>query len=400
VNALTPIFQNHLDTPARNNEVASLLDKIGQVLGPTEAQCQLAEDRYKAAGSWVSDATDALLRGGFIFAQGSFATGTVVRPINEATIDVDLIYCNPNPAISMQPSSFKKAVGDRLREHGTYRKMLEEKPRCWRLNYASECYLDITPSIPNDACWKGGLLVPDKAMRCWKESNPKGVRNLFNLRAKLKPVFRLIKSFAADSMHSSVEPFPDQARMDGYLRRTVQLAKRSRDIYFKDQDRRIWPISIILTTLAARSYEWCVQNREFNDELELLCAVVKEMPGFIETSSNGPIWWAVWNETTEGENFAEKWNTDPACAEAFFAWHTRFMTDLERLRTVAGMDVLRKSMADSFGPAPVTAVFDAMTSQVSAARAAGKLMVAPGVGLIGGTSIRTGVRVNTFYGSD
>ena len=400
MNALTPIFEDHLNSPTRNNRVASLLDKVCQVVGPSEAQCGLAEDRYKAAGSWVAEATDSLLRGGHIFAQGSFATGTVVRPINEAEFDVDLICFIPNPDIAMQPASFKKALGDRLREHGTYRKMLEEKPRCWRLNYANEFHLDITPSIPNDACWKGGVLVPDKAMRCWKESNPKGFRNLFNQRAKLKPVFQLMKSIAADSMHSSVEPFPDQSGMDGYLRRIVQLAKRSRDIYFKDQDQRIWPISVILTTLASRSYEWCVKNRQFNDELELLCEVVNQMPGFIETSSSGPIRWAIWNETTEGENFAEKWNTDPARAEGFYAWHARFTADLELLRSAAGIDVIRKSMADSFGRAPVTAVFDAATSRVSSARAAGNLMVAPGVGLVGGTSARTGVRPNTFYGSD
>ena len=400
MNALTPIFGNNLDQAARNNSVASLLEKLCQVLSPTEAQCTLAEERYNAAGAWVASAMDKLLHGGNIFAQGSFATGTVVRSINDATIDVDLIYLVPNPAIAMQPSSFKKALGDRLRAHGTYRDMLEEMPRCWRLNYASECYLDITPSIPNDACWKGGLLVPDKAMRRWKESNPKGFRNLFNHRAKLKPQFRLMKSVAADSIHNSVEPLPDQARMDGYLRRIVQLAKRSRDIYFADQDRSIWPISIILTTLAARSYEWCVQKIVFDDELDLLCAVVKEMPRFIEFSADGPVIWAIWNETTAGENFAEKWNAHPDRAEGFYSWHKRFSADLSRLRVAAGMDVIRKSMADSFGPAPVTSVFDAMTSQVSEARQAGRLMIAPGIGLVEGKSSRTGVRPNTFYGCD
>ena len=126
-NALTPIFGNHLDQTARNNSIASLLEKVCQVLSPTEAQRKLAEERYNAAGSWVARATDKILHGGNIFAQGSFAIGTVVRPINAATIDVDLIYLVPNPAIDMQPSSFKKALGDRLREHGTYRDMLSPK---------------------------------------------------------------------------------------------------------------------------------------------------------------------------------------------------------------------------------------------------------------------------------
>lgn len=400
MNALTPGVGTHLDLQVRNNRVVSLLDKVCQALSPTDAQCGLAKDRYEAVGSWVAEATHDLLGGGQIFAQGSFATGTVVRPINEAEFDVDLVYYIPNPDAVMQPAAFKKALGDRLWEHGTYRKMLEEKPRCWRLNYANEFHLDITPSIPNDACWKGGVLVPDKAMRCWKESNPRGFRNLFNLRAKMKPIFRLRKSVAVDSMHSSVEPFPDQSRLDGYLRRIVQLAKRSRDIYFEDHDPRLWPISVILTTLASRSYERCVKSREFDDELELLHAVVSGMPDFIAASDVGPVRWAIWNETTEGENFAEKWNADPARAEAFYAWHARFMADIERLRNAAGIDVIRKSMADAFGSVPVTAVFDAVTSRVSDARTGGNLMVAPGVGLVSGISTCTGVRANTFYGGD
>ena len=37
--------------------------------------------------------------------------------------------------------------------------------------------------------------------------------------------------------------------------------------------------------------------------------------------------WYIWNETTHGENFAEKWNRRPERAEAFFAWHARFYSD-------------------------------------------------------------------------
>ena len=50
----------------------------------------------------------------------------------------------------------KKTIGDRLRANGYYAPLLEEKPRCWRLSYANEFHLDITPSIPNLECANGG----------------------------------------------------------------------------------------------------------------------------------------------------------------------------------------------------------------------------------------------------
>jgi hypothetical protein len=46
-------------------------------------------------------------------------------------------------------------------------------------NYAGEFHLDITPSIPNPGCPKGGVLVPDKAQQAWTPSNPKGYKTLF-----------------------------------------------------------------------------------------------------------------------------------------------------------------------------------------------------------------------------
>jgi len=81
------------------------------------------------------------------------------------------------------PAALKKAVGDCLRGNGNYSPLLEEMPRCWRLNYANEFHLDITPSIPNPNCPLGGELVPDKTLKEWMTSNPKAYKWLFEQRA-------------------------------------------------------------------------------------------------------------------------------------------------------------------------------------------------------------------------
>ena len=72
----------------------------------------------------------------------------------------------------------------------------------------------------------------------------------------------------------------------GILRRVVQILKRHRDYRFLDADPALAPISIVITTLASRSYGHCVSNFVFEDEFDLLCAVIRHMPRFIERQSD------------------------------------------------------------------------------------------------------------------
>ena len=126
------------------------------------------------------------------------------------------------------------------------------------------------------------------------------------------------------------------------------------------------------------------------------------MPAFIESGIvGGRQQWSIWNETTCGENFAERWNSDPSLADAFYAWDTRALADLDKLADIQGLDQLNKSLRDSFRPAPVTKALDALTRKVSAARRASRLSVAPGVGLAVGTAgVSTSVRANTYFGAE
>ena len=134
--------------------------------------------------------------------------------------------------------------------------------------------MDITPSIPNPNCRFGGELVPDKTLKMWNASNPKGYRQLFEERAKLAAVIRLRKHVALDSARASVEPYPEAGGFKGILRRTAQIAKRHRDIMFVDEPD-VAPLSVIITTLVSRGYEWCVTNREYDSEFELLFDVIR-----------------------------------------------------------------------------------------------------------------------------
>ena len=386
---------------AKKGEVFGILEAICQELEPTKTQLEAVTTSYNAVGKWLAESPNPVLAGSSIYAHGSTALGTTVRPIGQNEFDADLIQHVLNFAASQSPAELKRIVGDRLREHTVYAAILVEKKRCWRLDYAGDYHLDISPTITNPACENGGELVPDKKLRQFKPTNPRGFKALFERRAELMPKVRLAKTITDGvSTQASVDPFPTYSGSKGVLRRTVQLLKRHRDLHFLHVTDDIAPISIIITTLAARSYEFCVDHFTFESELDVLVATIRLMPHFIDRPIvSGQRIYVVENETTKGENFADRWNSEPQRAAAFYEWHAKALNDFEGLAGLEGMDQLTKSLNDSLGPSLVRDVFDKRTEAISAARTDKKLFVAPMVGLTTSAMPNaTPVKSNTFFG--
>jgi len=391
----TPAYDASL---RRKRHAFGFLDQVCQAIEPTETQQKRARDSYEAVGRWLAE--DVLLVRALIYAQGSAALGTMIKPIGRNEFDVDVICRVPGYGRDLPPARLKAMVGDRLKAHGQYAKILEEKPRCWRLNYAGEFHLDVTPSILNPACANGGELVPDRKLRDYKATNPVGYRKLFEHRAELAILVRLAKALDG-RVHAEVQPYPNHGLRKGVLRRTVQMLKSHRDHMFETGDADLAPLSIIITTLAMRAYELCVQRYPYDNELDLMCDTVRLMPVFIERQVRfGEPYFVVANETTEGENFAEKWNDDPRLAVAFQQWHGRALAALEAIAEAEGLDRLQKSVSDAVGEAPVRKAAGDVADSFARARATGTLGVAAGVGLAVASraAAATPVPRNTFFG--
>nr|WP_166309181.1 nucleotidyltransferase [Bradyrhizobium sp. 2S1]MCK7664932.1 nucleotidyltransferase [Bradyrhizobium sp. 2S1] len=386
----------------RQSQLADLIEEACQHLEPSPYQREVAQQRYEGVGDCLAKSQDPLLAEIAIRLQGSVAIGTTVKPIGAAEYDVDLVAHVPDIDAVISPAMLKHRIGDRLRANGHYAPLLVEMPRCWRLDYANEFHLDITPSIPNPGCAMGGELVPDKALKSWKASNPMGYRAKFERRAKLQARIRSAFGRILDSTiaKDSVEPYPEEMKLKGLLRRTVQIAKRHRDLEFIDDTDGLAPLSIIVTTLASRAYEFCVGNFVYDHELDLIVDLLRRMPNSIETRVNGNrVEWYLWNQTTVGENFCEKWNKHPERATAFFEWHAKLVADVEKLAAARGLDDVRRLLGDVVGRAPANAALDALTARVSTARTGNRLSVTKPAGLIVGTAAgATPVRGNTFFG--
>jgi hypothetical protein len=383
----------------RRMQIFSILDQIGEDLDLTETQFERARQSYGAVGDWLSRSADPLLVSVLVYLQGSSALGTAVKPVGRREFDVDLICFCAGVASGVSPAILKGAVGNRLKEHATYARILEEKKRCWRLNYEGDFHLDLSPTIANRFCVNRGELVPDRTLQEWHPTNPRAYKALFDERAALRPAF-LSKHIAMQRDEATVEPFPVHETVKGILRRMVQLLKRHRDIFYENNKEDIAPISVIITTLAMQAYAYCVRRHTFEDEMDVLVETIRMMPHFIDRPIlDGRQTYAVLNETTNGENFADNWNKDERRAPAFYAWHAQALSDFEALRDAVGQDRLSLNMERSFGSRVTNRVLDVHVGAVSDGRKSGLLSIAPLIGLTTSkAAASTAVPANTFFG--
>ena len=129
--------------------------------------------------------------------------------------------------------------------------------------------MDILPAIANVEQMPDGILLTDTELVRWQKSNPKEYAAWFH-RA-MATQFDRKRAEIAESLKASIEDVPEW-RVKTPLQRAVQLLKRHRDVYFKAApDNR--PVSIIITTLAARAY----QNQE--NVYDAMAGLIADMPG-------------------------------------------------------------------------------------------------------------------------
>ncbi|MGH8580080.1 MAG: hypothetical protein ACREVK_08155, partial [Gammaproteobacteria bacterium] len=217
--------------------------------------------------------------------------------------------------INLRPTP-KALVGRRLWESAFYRGRLEEKNRCWRINYAGEFHLDVLPAKPDQIQLSPtALLVPDKALSTWKETNPKGYAKWFAYE-KAKSLYEAV----AGPIRADVEPAPAPTtpRNKTPLQLAVQLLKRHRDLKFEGHNDA--PISIIITTLAGHAYQG--QQSVY----ETIKHLLTHMPLFIQRDQLGRPY--VLNPTNECENFCDKWHAEPNKERAFHRWIAQAQKDL------------------------------------------------------------------------
>jgi hypothetical protein len=230
-------------------------------------------------------------------------------------------------------------------------KALEEKHRCWRLNYKDsiQFHMDILPSIPESSAgiekmasllMESGVeedvsgqyaqstlaITDDRSAEYqhisekWDISNPEGYALWFKTQMRKARV--LLEERAQLEKVASVEELPAYA-WGSPLQQAIQIMKRHRDLMFKDKmDAK--PISIIITTLAGHAYD----GEQTVDTA--LASILQTMGTYVRDRAP-----RIPNPVDPREDFADRWSMDEGRAlnleSNFWNWLTQVKSDLNIL---------------------------------------------------------------------
>lgn len=376
----------------KNEEVGYFLEKVANEISITDTMIDKAESSYMAVGKWVGEGINYDVK---IIPQGSIGLGTTIKPISDKDdYDIDLVCILLNGQY-LNAKDIKNIVGNRLKEHKIYAEkiMMEgEGKRCWKMQY-DEFHMDILPSVPLKLYIEPNstnLRITHKENGIYTDrfSNPYGYRLWFQER--MKDIINVRKRAYALENHTSIEDVPIY-RIKTPLQQAIQILKRHRDIYFNNKEKEFAPISIIITTLAARSY---------NGEVNLYNTIVNILSNMhYHIEQRRGLYW-ISNPVDPAENFADKWNSDPKRAEAFYKWLEIAKHDfISKAASCYGLDQLYKLFSNKLGDQPVNRAFKIIGNEMREKRENNKLYSAGlGGSLLSKDSGNLLVKGHTFFG--
>ena len=332
------------------NRADKFVESLVKSLDISENNYKNAVKGYESFGKWLNRRESLVANfGAKIYPQGSFALGTAIKPINDRDdYDIDLVcevYGFNRDKITQE--DFKSMIGVEVkRYHQSYnfKEPIEEGRRCWTLNYAevANFHMDILPAIfekGNDVVKNTKIYITDKTAdnyhtisKDWPTSNPKAYQNWFKER---NTTFKKLHRILAESKGVSIDDVPEYL-VKTPLQKVIQIAKRHRDLFFKNYERK--PISIIITTLFAKAY-----NGEESVE-DIFRFVVPKLIKQFESDKEGN--YRLRNPVNQDEFFTDRWKDND---EKKFIWWLR---EFSKVVNVLCGDITDKSynlLRESFG---------------------------------------------------
>lgn len=401
-------------TTEEHEQFNEIFENLAASLDVPESRYDELVSSYQAVGKFLGDDSSPLAPyKPEIQPQGSFLLGTMITPVNENDdLDIDLVceFMEKHPDWTAE--NLKTEVGVRLKHSERYKKLLDEEGRrCWTLLYrknsdnANDKYhMDILPcvndkktrlreqyfSVSVEQVDELALRITDRELpnykyetdsNQWLKSNPFGYAKWFEDRCSVLNRKTVLLSEA------KVGNVPAYKEKKSHLQRVVQILKRHRDIMFNGDENK--PISIIITTLAARAY-----NKE-EDILDALVNVVNGMEKHIEYDHRTGLY-IIRNPVNPDENFADKWAEKPQKQLNFFAWLKQVKQDVEQITEKrGGLQLIAESMNRPFGRDVVQKTFSAIADSKRKNRDNNTLR-ATTTGVLG--TVGTVVKAHTFHG--
>lgn len=327
-------------------EVDKYLNMIGYRIQLNENKQKEISDSYDAISKYIQNHNDLAKDVECnIYYHGSFAIGTVIKPLHGEDFDLDIIVEFDQSKHGLSAKDFYNSFLDTFRD-GKYSEMFDEYRNTVRIDYQNNYHFDIMPSVPL-ASNSIALSVPDTKKREWVIRAPRAFVEWFKAQTRKIHGYKVSINNYSYLMESENEPLKKIPPYETTptLIRTVQLLKRAKDIYFKNYEGEREPQSIVLTTLAAKYYDG--EHSVF----EALSNVVSKMKKLYDDNNN----FVVKNPGYPQEEFTEKW----AKYKEYYVNYKNYinfvfskLTDLRRSNTA------RKTFVELFGEHPFADVFE------------------------------------------
>ena len=200
--------------------------------------------------------------------QGSYAMGTIIRPVNDGTYDADILLFmeyvrgkNPRDYIQDLYACLSHNVGlaDKLRR----------KTRCVTVTYAGDFSLDVVPCIAR-GCRQS---ICDSDNDHFEATDGTGYRDWFNRKADVT---------------------------SGHLKGAVRLLK-----YLRDHKDNFEIPSVLLTTFAGHSVHINERGKRFQSLPDTLKTVSNRINSFVQATPRRP---KMRNPALRSERFTRHWD--------------------------------------------------------------------------------------------
>ena len=202
--------------------------------------------------------------------QGSYALGTMIKPVREhQEYDADILLFM-QPQKGWEPRDYINTADHCLLENGNYADKTRRKTRCVMLDYAGDFHLDVVPCLTGE---KGKLYICNHDTNEFEPTDGTGFRDWFNQRNK---------------------------PTHGNLKRATRLLK-----YLRDHKGNYTVPSVLLTTLIGNTVRGELDRDSFKSLPDALRTVSNRINDFLQAHPTVP---SIANPVLPSEDFTRKWD--------------------------------------------------------------------------------------------
>jgi hypothetical protein len=372
-----------------NNQTAQiddLLARAAEKLQLDKSRKERIESSYNAVQDFIKNDKTFFKDVDFeIYPQGSVRIATTVKPIENNEFDLDIVlHILGKNYMENNPMTVYNELKRRLRESEKYDPMIELKTRCVRLNYSGDFHMDILPGCQQNLSDSNIIMIPDRELKEWLTSNPRGYGDWFLRKAESVKQTLLEKAYAAEKI--PIDEFASKKP----LQRAVQIIKRYRDLHFEKSKDYITP-SIVLTTIAGEYYNG--EDSIFNT----IDSIVSQIYQKINLNPKQRL--KVTNPVNREEDFTDKWDNEPEYFLAFTRFIDSLYSNWQNLKKDHGILEESNILKGILGDTLFSDSIKDQTLLVEQSRQKGTLFATTSTGMLSSAK-ETGkpLQKNTFFG--